>query len=165
MSTEKNEPKHHDENETHIDVHVDSRLQDATVSLKALVPLFGVLLGIIGFGAGWLWDGIGKNQDNIKDVNIAISNQRERIATENTQLRVAIENAIASSNEFHTEQRVRIWNRINENEATVNKIDTRLSLIEGSITNMNGNVDRILDLLLLEKRAERNRDVNRTSED
>jgi len=59
MSTEKNEPKHHDENETHIDVHVDSRLQDATVSLKALVPFVRCATGHYRLWCwmvvGWYW--------------------------------------------------------------------------------------------------------------
>lgn len=45
--------------------------------------------------------------------------------------------------EFHTEQRVRIWNRVNENEGVQQQTDKVLANISGILSEMSKRLDRI----------------------
>ena len=133
-------------------------IEQAKVTLKVLVFVSMLMMTIVSFGFGLLWDRIGDNSTKLETIVVSMTEQQRFLDTKQEQLRAEVENAIAMSSEFHTEQRVRIWNRMNENETIVNKIDNRLSVMEGSIDNLDKNVDRILNIILIDNNRKGDRD-------
>jgi hypothetical protein len=46
---------------------------------------------------------------------------------------------------FHIEQRLRLWDRLNDVQSRGNETNMRLSRLEGSVAGLSANIDRLVD--------------------
>ena len=51
----------------------------------------------------------------------------------------------AASRAFHIEQRLRLWDRVNEVQVQSNETNVRLSRLEGSLVEISANMNRLVD--------------------
>jgi hypothetical protein len=58
----------------------------------------------------------------------------------------------AASRAFHIEQRIRLWDRVNEIQLQSNETNARLSRLEGSLHEISVNMNRLVDHLIDQKR-------------
>jgi hypothetical protein len=112
------------------DIKQDSKsLMDDFVTLRLLLLLSGVGMSVGGAVAGFLWAEIVTNRETIN----SIPNQ---IAT-----------AIEENSSFQVQQRVRVWDRVDELDKSIVAVDRRQARMEGRIDGLITTLDRIADQL------------------
>lgn len=112
------------------DIKEDTRrIMDDFVTLRLLMSLAVPGIGIYGALLGVLWAEIRDNTDRLDAVPAQISQ------------------ALSKESTFHTEQRVRIWNRINEEEAARQRTDKDVAEMSGRVEALVRELDRIIKRL------------------
>lgn len=62
----------------------------------------------------------------------------------------------AAARAFHIEQRLRLWDRVNEVQAQSNETNVRLSRLEGSLVEISANMNRLIDHVIGSQRDKPN---------
>jgi hypothetical protein len=112
------------------DIKQDSKsLMDDFVTLRLLLLLSGVGMSVGGAVAGFLWAEIVTNRETINSMP-------DQIAT-----------AIEENSSFQVQQRVRVWDRVDELDKSIVAVDRRQARMEGRIDGLITTLDRIADQL------------------
>lgn len=59
--------------------------------------------------------------------------------------RVTAQAGQSADRAFHIEQRIRLWDRVQEVQSRGNETNMRLSRLEGSVAGLSANIDRLVD--------------------
>jgi hypothetical protein len=105
------------------------RIMDDAVSLRLLLLLGGLGIGVFSGMLGFLWNEIVDNRAAIDNVP------------------GLIEQAIQRNSEFQVEQRIRLWDRLNKTQEALNGIDRNQARFEGRLEQMLKSMDRVIDQL------------------
>ena len=108
-------------------IKADTRkIMDDYVTLRLLMSLAVPGIGIYGALLGVLWAEIRANASRLD------------------QVPAQIEAAIETNSGFHIDQRVRIWNRINEEEAARQRTDKDVAEMSGRVEALVRELDRVI---------------------
>lgn len=109
------------------------RIMDDYVTLRLFLTFSGigvsVMASVLGVALGYMWAEIKANSQDLK-----------RVPT-------MIESAISENSSFHVEQRVRLWNRVNEEEAARQRTEKDVAEMSGRVEALIRELDRVIKRL------------------
>ena len=105
----------------------DSRkIMDDPVTLRLFMSFSGVGILVTGSILGFMWNDILTNRLSL------------------THIPAQIDLAIATSSKFHTDQRIRVWDRVEANENQMTVIGKNQARLEGRLEGLLKELDRMI---------------------
>jgi hypothetical protein len=111
-------------------------MSDWQIEKKVPLPLIITVVFQVGVALWWasgLEGRVSANRDGI-------ANNAKTIAA----LEETMDKRLKDDRAFHTDQRIRVWNRINENEDIQQQTSRSLARIEGTMAEMSKAMDRLI---------------------